>query len=332
MPAADILQGFAEGPAGELEDTFPSLAECEDVATPPLALPAPAAGRRQPHLIALCGARMGELFAIQGRLLIGRSREAGLRLLDERVSRHHAQVCVVSDGVLQLTDLSSSNGTYVHGQRVRQCLLQDGDRFQLGSGHTFRAAWLDAVERRFYRQMEDGALRDVLTRTYSRRYLQQRLCSELAFAQRHGTPVALLVIDVDHFKQVNDRFGHLLGDDILRQLAETMQKELRGEDVLARWGGEEFAVLAHSTTDLPALILGERIRHRVATTRFQHGLPLHVSIGIAVYPSQALPALPARDGSVGTNTLVQELIGSADEALYEAKRRGRNQVVASGQG
>jgi diguanylate cyclase (GGDEF)-like protein len=249
-----------------------------------------------------------------------------LHLPDDCVSRRHAEVRVAGPGLLRVRDLGSRNGTWVRGRRVRSRLLHPGDRIEIGEGNLLRAAWLDPIEERFHRQLEEAALRDVLTPAYNRRYLRQRLCSELAFAQRHGTPVALLVIDVDHFKQVNDCYGHLTGDTILTEVARTLLAELRSEDVLARWGGEEFAVLCHSTTELPALVLGERIRHRVAATRFAHGQPLHVSIGIATYPAEGRPLLPARS-TVPGSALADRLIGSADEALYHAKRNGRNQVV-----
>jgi diguanylate cyclase (GGDEF)-like protein len=165
---------------------------------------------------------------------------------------------------------------------------------------------------------------DVLTGWHNRRYLQTRLREELARCQRELKPLTCLMIDVDHFKRINDRHGHLAGDEVLRQLAQCVDAEVRGSDVSARYGGEEFVVLLPATGLEAGRVLAERIRAAVSTESFEldelaEPLPITVSIGVAEYrpgPSQDDLKLAA-----------ERLIARADLALYEAKAGGRNTVV-----
>jgi diguanylate cyclase (GGDEF)-like protein len=165
---------------------------------------------------------------------------------------------------------------------------------------------------------------DVLTGWHNRRYLQSRLFEELARCRRERTPLTCLMIDVDHFKSVNDRFGHLAGDEVLRQLADCISGEVRDSDVSARYGGEEFVVLLPGTGVAAGFLLAERIRAAVAAEPFElpggaPRLPVTVSIGVADHS----PALDEPDLQV----VGERLLALADVALYEAKAGGRNAVA-----
>ncbi len=164
---------------------------------------------------------------------------------------------------------------------------------------------------------------DVLTGWHNRRYLQSRLHEELARCRRDRTPLTCLMIDVDHFKSVNDRFGHLAGDEVLRQLAECISGQVRGSDVSARYGGEEFVVLLPRTGIAAGFLLAERIREAVAAEPFElpagSRLPVTVSIGVAEHGLTG----DERDLTV----VAARLLASADVALYEAKAGGRNAVA-----
>jgi diguanylate cyclase (GGDEF)-like protein len=164
---------------------------------------------------------------------------------------------------------------------------------------------------------------DVLTGWHNRRYLQTRLHEELARCRRDRTPLTCLMIDVDHFKSVNDRFGHLAGDEVLRQLADCISGEVRGSDVSARYGGEEFVVLLPRTGIAAGFLLAERIREAVAAEPFElpaaSRLPVTVSIGVAEHG----PTDDERDLKV----VAERLLALADVALYEAKAGGRNAVA-----
>jgi diguanylate cyclase len=165
-------------------------------------------------------------------------------------------------------------------------------------------------------RIEEIAVRDELTGTYNRRFLMETLAKERSRAERLSVPFALYVLDLDHFKSINDRFGHAAGDAVLRHFARLVPAELRGVDLFARMGGEEFVVVMPATGAEGAAACAERVRIRVAASAAP-GLPagaeVRASIGVAAYrPGESVEALLAR----------------ADEALYQAKARGRNRVVA----
>jgi diguanylate cyclase (GGDEF)-like protein len=226
------------------------------------------------------------------------------------------------DGEAVLRDLGSQNGTYVEGKRVEESRLLDGQRFQLGAHTTLKFVWSDDVEAEYQRKLAQGALMEPLTGLYNRRYFTERLSAELAAAQRHKRPLALLLVDVDHFKQVNDTRGHAAGDEALRMLARVLLEATRKEDVVARFGGEEFVVLARETNLAGAQVLAQRIRRDVEKARAIHEgqeLALTVSIGLAV--SQGAAFEKGRSE--------QHLLEAADRALYRAKQSGRNTVVAA---
>lgn len=178
-------------------------------------------------------------------------------------------------------------------------------------------AFLMLLNDRAFAELERQAALDPLTGIFNRRNFERharRLMTSAAQQQQH---LALLLIDADHFKSVNDRFGHQVGDEALRVIVRALQSELRGGDVLARHGGEEFVVLLNAQDEAAACTIAERLRTAVANAEFAHDgvkIPLRVSIGIAytgVQPQEI------------TNSL-QNLIRSADAALYDAKRQGRN--------
>ena len=158
---------------------------------------------------------------------------------------------------------------------------------------------------------EENALTDELTKLPNRRALAQRFLQEMQRARRHKNAIAFLMIDLDHFKQVNDTYGHLNGDAVLAELAQILAGSARESDVCARYGGEEFALILHETTESGAKILAERIRAKVAAATFPGGLKLTISVGVAATDDAAL---------------FTQLMDRADQALYAAKQGGRNQV------
>ena len=158
---------------------------------------------------------------------------------------------------------------------------------------------------------EENALTDELTKLSNRRALAQRFLQEMQRARRHHNSIAFMMVDIDHFKQVNDTYGHLNGDAVLAELAQILVTGARESDVCARYGGEEFALILHETTESGARVLAERIRAKVAAATFPGGLKLTISIGVAATDEAAL---------------FTQLIDRADQALYAAKQGGRNQV------
>jgi two-component system cell cycle response regulator len=275
------------------------------------------------YLLVLSGPQFGDIFPLaSGReLVIGRRDDCEVQIRDDGVSRRHAVIEVHGEGA-ELRDLGSANGTWVDGRREQVAKLVDGVRVQVGGQTTLKFIWADELEARYQVKLAEGALVDALTGLHNRRHFEERLGSELAAALRHGRPISLLLCDVDHFKGINDEYGHLAGDETLKMVAFVLRGAVRKEDVLARYGGEEFVVVARETAMDGTQALGERIRRAVEKSRCAwqgHDLGVTVSVGVAV--SEGLTeVVPGRTE--------HELIEAADRALYLAKQAGRNRVVA----
>ncbi len=279
--------------------------------------PMPASSRRdRAHLIVLAGEALGQMFRIEeSGVVVGRAGDADIRLHDDGVSRRHARI-VLADGQVCIEDLGSANGTLVNGEPVQRAVLSDGDKIQMGSTTILKFTYADELEEKFQQKMHDAALYDALTKACNKRHFLHRLETEVAYAKRHSTPLSLLMIDIDHFKRINDGHGHPAGDHVLSTLGQIVSSALRTEDLFARFGGEEFAVLCRGVTANSALSLAERLRARVETFAFEYQgrrIPVTISVGVAAWFDQADSAT--------------KLISDADEALYKAKGSGRNRVV-----
>ncbi|MGN6108981.1 MAG: diguanylate cyclase [Kofleriaceae bacterium] len=273
--------------------------------------------RERPCLTAITGTSAGHVHRIpRGESVIGRSLGADIRIVDDGVSRRHARLR--DDGEqLWIDDLESRNGTFVNGQRIeRGVLLREGDKIAIGRTAVLRFAYHDQLDESFHENLLSSALRDPLTRLFNKRYLLDRLDSELKFAQRHDTALSLLMLDLDHFKHMNDGHGHLAGDAVLANVAGALARAVRNEDIVARFGGEEIAIVLRAIAFERALQLGERLRRLVEQTATPYKgreLRTTVSIGVAGYPTTRAET-------------VEQLLEAADQALYRAKREGRNRV------
>ena len=272
---------------------------------------------RRPCLTVLTGTSTGQIHKlIQGTHVIGRKQDCQLRITDDGISRRHAQIRCDGDRVW-IEDLGSRNGTFINTRQVDgTTLLEDGDKIQIGRATVLRYALHDALDESFHDNLVSSALRDPLTKLFNKRYLVDRLDSELKFAQRHETAVSILMLDLDHFKRINDSLGHLAGDAVLSRLAGVLIKAVRNEDVVARFGGEEIVVILRSISLDLAMMLGERLRKLVENTAIEHQgrtIESTVSVGVACFPSTRAET-------------VDDLIEAADQALYRAKHAGRNTV------
>jgi two-component system, cell cycle response regulator len=272
--------------------------------------------RDQAYLIVLAGSAMGEMFKLsENPTIIGRGQTAHIRMTDEGISREHCHIEIEGDHMV-LQDLGSTNGTFCQGTRVQRHVLEDGDKILVGSNTVLKFTYHDSLDELFQRQMYESALRDDLTKTFNKKYFTDRLESEYAFAMRTQSPLSLVVFDLDHFKNINDTYGHPAGDVALAEVSHVIAGLIRAEDVFARVGGEEFGVICRGTDRAQALAVAERMRQTVATHSFcaeGKTLAIAISAGTATVPDPHI-------------TDAQGLIAAADHALYEAKRTGRNRV------
>jgi len=232
------------------------------------------------------------------------------------LSRAHARVWYSDDGVV-VDDLGSTNGTFVNDRRVSGGIfLASGDRIQFGALH-FKFFREQDVEAAYHEAIHLLVTQDGLTEIANRRKFNEELSREFARAERHERPLAVIVFDIDGFKQINDTMGHLCGDFVLKRLARICGRRLRPEQVFARMGGDEFAILSPETRLDGVRILAERLRvsieeHRFETDMVPDSFQVTCSFGCA-----------EMTGSMNSEN---QLIDAADKALYTAKREGRNRV------
>lgn len=275
------------------------------------------AAAAKPVLTVLTGSSSGALFKVtKGSATIGRSPNVEIKVEDDGISRAHARIRAETDRAW-VEDLGSRNGTFVNGEKLlAPHQLREGDKIQVGRGTVLRFGFQDGLDESFHENLMSSALRDGLTKLFNKRYFLDRLDSELKFAQRHGTALSLLMLDLDHFKKVNDTLGHLAGDMVLVTVAAALSRAVRNEDVVARFGGEELAIILRAIPIEAALGMADRLRRLVESTVIPWSdkeLRATVSVGVAGYP-----ATDART--------IEVLVEAADQALYRAKHEGRNRV------
>ena len=192
------------------------------------------------------------------------------------------------------------------------------DRISLSKRVVLKYNLQDSLESELHEDLYSSSVRDGLTGAFNKRFLLERMEEEFSHAKRHQRSLALMVLDIDHFKKVNDTFGHSAGDQVLVMTAEHIMGQLRAEDILARYGGEEFVVVMRDT-DLPtATRIGERLREGLmAQTVMFEGTPIQITVSIGI---TAMP--PMRASSA------MEFFVRADRLLYQAKNSGRNRVFS----
>lgn len=260
------------------------------------------------------GPNMGRKYVLQGKTIaLGRDPASDIVISSDSVSRRHARMSI-EGGRRLATDLQSTNGTYVNDQPILSEFLNHGDQVKVGDT-IFKYLVGSDVETAYHEEIYRMTIVDGLTGVFNKRYFLEALEKEMSRAQRYGRPLSVLMFDIDHFKRVNDNYGHLAGDYVLQALARLISTRARREEIFARYGGEEFVILLPETQNDGAMELAEQLRKRVASYTFVfegEEIPVTVSIGVATIQG---------DGISET-----ELIRRADEKLYQAKAEGRNCV------
>jgi len=280
-------------------------------------------------LVALAGELLATPIPLeQPEVTLGRAIEAHVRVNDAKASRLHAAITAETDEnsgetVFKIRDLNSTNGTLVNGRRVTEATLRHGDKILIGA-QLFRFELLDEIDRAFQQQIQRLLGHDELTGLLTSKSFFTELRREAARAEQSSQPFCVLMMDLDHFKTVNDSYGHLVGNRTLQDIGVIIKAALRSGDVAARFGGEEFAAFLLDADYLQGLVAAERVRRGIEQSVFSASTEgatpaaerfrLTVSIGVACFPDDARDPI--------------RLVELADSALYRAKRNGRNVTCA----
>jgi diguanylate cyclase (GGDEF)-like protein len=266
-------------------------------------------------LVIIYGANIGRKFEmIEDVITIGRDPDSSIVLESDAVSRRHARIERLKDA-RYVIDLNSTNGTYVNDASIKRCKLEPGVLLKIGDT-IFKYLAGTGVEAMYFEEIYRMTVSDGLTQIANKRALDEFLDKEVARARRHDRALSVLMLDIDHFKSVNDTYGHLTGDVVLRDLAAIVKKRIRREELFARYGGEEFCVVLPETDLQAALEFAEVVRALVAQNEVHvedQKLRVTISIGVAQFrPSE--------------HRTPEDLLKAADKALYVAKAEGRNRV------
>ena len=269
-------------------------------------------------LVVASGVHEGKVIQLTSpQFLIGRDAQCHLRPASQAISKRHCGL-FVRDGKVYVKDLGSTNGTTVNGNKVDSTFLNEGDRVQLGDA-MLRFQMLSANELAERDRLVAKATKaevDPLTGLGTRHYMEEQVPKLFGECEARGIPLSLLILDLDHFKKVNDTLGHQAGDEVLRAASKIIAAQIRASDIAIRFGGEEMMVFLPGSNVNGARLVAERIRcaiHAFDASKISTTLKISVSIGVACrLPQEKLAEFSRR----------------ADEALYRAKHNGRNRVEA----
>ena len=275
-------------------------------------------GANSPYLCIIYPRDLNKRFELTSAgLTLGRGEEVDVVLPDGMVSREHCRVTLAGDRV-EVEDLGSTNGTLMDGQAVTKAFLPLYGRLKVGP-FVLKVEYKNDAEIRYDEHLFAAATTDPLTSIPNRRWLLDQGLSFLADFRQADQVVSAVMLDIDHFKNVNDSYGHQAGDAVLCGVANILDQEKRELDLLGRYGGEEFLMFLPDASPGEAAAFCERIRASVEAAQFvhkQHVLRVTMSVGVA---SRAR----------GDVSSLEEMIAEADAALYAAKNGGRNRVCTA---
>ena len=266
-------------------------------------------------LVIISGKPLGKSFYLnKPSVLLGRDLAVDISLGETAISRKHTEFCCTPEGIF-CKDLGSTNGTFVNDNKIESVELKDGDLIRCGNT-ILKFLKEGKIENIHYGKMYELASTDDLTGALNKKSISEVIAEEFQRSQSKNVPLTLLMLDIDHFKKINDQFGHLAGDQVLKECSSLIKNRMiRQNDVLGRYGGEEFALVLRDTPLQIAVDVAERIRTAIEKNAFtfeENNIPVTISIGVAAYDS--------------TSQIPEDLIQLADKALYEAKNQGRNRV------
>lgn len=247
----------------------------------------------------------GKIFTFyKEHILIGRNRYSDIFIDDEnKIDR------------IIIKDLFSTNGTYVNEKPISNKTLKSGDKIKIGET-TLRFSYNDELEEKYHSKLFNIATSDSLTKLYNKRYIISELENQYKIAKRNNRIFSLIMFDIDNFKKVNDKYGHIAGDEFLKNVSSYITMNLREQDIAGRFGGEEFLIILPETEIEGATILADRIREKIEKSKIVyrgHKVKATISAGISQF-------------NISYNN-IEELLEITDKALYKAKKLGKNKVI-----
>ena len=275
-------------------------------------------GQQKFYLIIVDGDNAGKIYSLDKKTItIGRSDEFDIQLADSSCSRKQAIIEFNDNNKPVLKDLDSTNGTFVNGAKITETNIEDGDKILLGFSSVFMFAIQDSLESKFQMNLYESSITDHLTGAFNQKYFLDTLSKAFSYSLRHHTSLGLLMLDIDFFKKINDTYGHIVGDIVLKEFVKRIKKNLRNEDILCRYGGDEFAVIVMDFKYGFVKIAADRIRlffdGRSINCK-DHKINISVSIGAAIIDKE----------NIETS---EDMIEIADANLYKAKQSGGNCIV-----
>ncbi|MFQ5646513.1 MAG: diguanylate cyclase [bacterium] len=271
-------------------------------------------------LLVVQGREIGRDYRLrQPEYYLGRDFNCEIMIPETSVSRKHAYIQLSysqerEEYEYTITDLGSTNGTYVNNKKITSVFLHDGDKIRVGNV-ILKFELRDAIDLKFQKEIQKRLRYDGLTNLLTKESFYLALETEIVRAKRYNLPLSVFMMDLDHFKEVNDRFGHQTGSHTLQKAGELIGNTLRSVDVSARYGGDEFISYLVEQDKREAYIAATRLQEAFCANTFRYEnneVKISISIGVSLFPV---------DGSNLT-----ELVKTADQALYRAKEKGRNCV------
>jgi two-component system cell cycle response regulator len=275
-----------------------------------------ATGEGNECLVVIYGRSLGRKYELYDPVVtIGRDPDNTIVLDVDSVSRRHARLETFNGGKY-LVDLNSTNGTYLNDTLAVREKLKSGDLVKVGDTILKFLAGAN-IERAYHEEIYTMTVTDGLTQIPNKRYLMEYMDREFSRARRYGRNLSCIMFDIDHFKKINDQYGHLTGDFILKELAILIRRRIRREEIFSRYGGEEFCIVLPECDEETVYDFANTVRSLVESHLFEFEnskIPVTISVGIGHITAD----LRSPD----------DLIGVADELLYKAKRSGRNRVCS----
>jgi len=268
----------------------------------------------KPVISVIQGKDKGKIFPFTSSVTIGRGKDAAFIINDEQVSRIHTRVTLKANTFI-IEDMGSTNGTHIEGNRIEKFTAVSGSIIHLGESKlvlSFKSEAQIDTEKELYK----AATTDALTEISNRLWFMKRADEEIVYAQNKGLSLTMIMLDIDFFKKVNDTYGHQAGDYVLKQTAAILLKHKRKNDLLGRYGGEEFILLLKDLSTEESVLISERICQAIESAKFvynDHNIPITISLGVCTMQDDNVLDLA-------------NCILIADELLYKAKKNGRNKV------